>query len=160
VGGLLDGQSHVLGRDELALLDVEGKAGSRAGCNQIGLAAEEGRDLQAVDHLGDQLGLSGLVDIGRDRELGLALHALEDPKAFVQACPSLGAMAGAVRLVEGGLEDHGEPVGVRDLAQLTGHLEGRVLGLDHIETRDEHERRAIPEGNISDAHATLPRPAP
>ncbi len=69
-------------------------------------------------------------------------------------------MARAVRLVEGRLEDQRKAVAVRDLAQLTRHLERGVLGLDHVQARDEHERRAIPEGNLCDAHAALPRPAP
>ena len=46
---LLDGVAHVPGGDELALLDVDGAAGFAGGDEQVGLAAEEGGDLEDVD---------------------------------------------------------------------------------------------------------------
>ena len=48
-GDLGDDVLHVPGRQELALLDVDDLAGLRGGDQQVGLAAQEGRDLQDVD---------------------------------------------------------------------------------------------------------------
>ena len=55
---LLDRVAHVARRHELALLDVDGQAGRGAGHEQVGLPAQEGRHLQAVDDLRDRLGLA------------------------------------------------------------------------------------------------------
>ena len=44
--------AHVVGRQELALLHVDGAAGFGGGHEQVGLAAQERRDLQDVDDLG------------------------------------------------------------------------------------------------------------
>ena len=50
VADLLDGVTHVRRGDELAFFDVDGAAGVGGGDEEIGLAAEEGGDLeQEVD---------------------------------------------------------------------------------------------------------------
>ena len=64
-----DGVAHVLRGDELAFLYVDGAAGAGGGDEQVGLAAEEGGDLQDVDDLAGGGGLGGLVDIGEDGKL-------------------------------------------------------------------------------------------
>ena len=50
-GDLLGGVLDIVRRDELALLDIHDAAGAAGGDQQIGLAAEECRDLQNVDGL-------------------------------------------------------------------------------------------------------------
>ena len=57
---------------------------------QVGLAAEEGGDLEDVGHFGGRAGLRGLVDVGED---GVArrLEAGQDAQAFLQARPAVGA---------------------------------------------------------------------
>ena len=50
---------HVPGRQELALLDVDRRPVSAAATQQVGLPAEEGRDLQHVDRLGHRRALLG-----------------------------------------------------------------------------------------------------
>ena len=57
---------HVLGGDELALLDVHDFAGPAGRHEQIGLPAEECRNLQDVDCLGGQVRLPRLMDVGQD----------------------------------------------------------------------------------------------
>ena len=67
---LRDGAEHFLRGEELALLDVDGAVvglgGACDGEEEVGLAAEEGGDLEEVGDLGYGLGLSGLVDVRRD----------------------------------------------------------------------------------------------
>ena len=65
-----DGVAHILRGDELALLDVDGAAGAGGSDEQVGLAAEEGRDLQDIDDLSGSSGLRGLMDIGEDGNAG------------------------------------------------------------------------------------------
>ena len=71
---------HVPGREELPLLDVDRLAGRGRREQKIGLAAEEGRDLQDVDgfgdgrallrlmHVGDHGKAERLADLGKDRQ--------------------------------------------------------------------------------------------
>jgi hypothetical protein len=67
---LFDGILHVPRGDELALLDVDGAAGLACGDEQVGLAAEEGRNLQHVDGFGGDFAVAGLVDVGEDGKAG------------------------------------------------------------------------------------------
>ena len=59
-----DHMRHVPGREELALLHIDHLAGPRRGDEEIGLAAEEGRDLQHIDGLSDRGALLGLMHVG------------------------------------------------------------------------------------------------
>ena len=65
----------------------------------------------------------------------------------------------AIRLVEGGLEDHGQPVALGHARDRESAVDGGLLGLDHVESGDQDEARAVPHANVADAHGPLPRPA-
>ena len=65
--------AHVVGREELTLLDVDGAAGPRGGHDQVGLPAEERRNLEDVGDLGDRSGLGRLVNVGENRRRRSAL---------------------------------------------------------------------------------------
>jgi hypothetical protein len=57
---------HIVGRHELALLDIHDATGT-AGCQQkIGLAAQEGGDLKNIGHLRGCFRLRGLMNIGEN----------------------------------------------------------------------------------------------
>ena len=73
----------VVRRHELALLDVDDAAGAAGGQQQVGLAAEERRDLQDVGHLGGRLGLRRLVDVGEDGK-AFGLDAGQDAQSFAR----------------------------------------------------------------------------
>ena len=62
---LADDVRHVPRRQELALLDVDDLAGRRRRQQQIGLPAQERRDLQHVDRLRGLGALRGLVHVGQ-----------------------------------------------------------------------------------------------
>ena len=79
---LFDGVAHVPGGDELAFLDVDGAAGFAGGDEQIGLAAEEGGNLEDVDGFGGDFAVGGLVDVGEDGKAGVLGEAAEDARAF------------------------------------------------------------------------------
>ena len=59
---------HVPGGEELALLDVDRPAGLAGRQQQIGLAAQEGGDLQHVHRLGHGRALLGRVHVGQHRQ--------------------------------------------------------------------------------------------
>ena len=63
---------HVPRREELSFLDVHRPSGARRGEEKIGLAAEEGGDLQDVDGLGDARAMGALVHVGDHRQARLS----------------------------------------------------------------------------------------
>ena len=67
-GDLGDHIGHVPGRQELALLHLHDAPRLGGRNEEVGLAAQEGRDLQHVHHLGDTRALAGLVHVGDDRQ--------------------------------------------------------------------------------------------
>ena len=83
----LDAVVHVLGRDELAFLHVDGAAGFAGGDEQVGLTAEEGGNLEDVAGLGDGCAVRGLVDIGEDGKVRLFGDAAQDARAFSRPGP-------------------------------------------------------------------------
>jgi hypothetical protein len=62
--GLLHDLHHVLGREELALLDVHGLPAARHRLDEVGLADEERGGLQDVDHLRHRRDLVDGVHVG------------------------------------------------------------------------------------------------
>ncbi len=64
---LADYVRHVPWRKKLPFLHVDNRAGLAGGQQKIRLAAEEGWDLQYVDHFGHWSTLFGRVNIGQDR---------------------------------------------------------------------------------------------
>ena len=84
---------------------LTGFSGIAAGNEQVGLTAQERRDLQAVDDLADGFGLGGFMDIGQNRQTGFGADAVEDLQALFQPRPAKAVDAGAVGLVEAGLEN-------------------------------------------------------
>jgi hypothetical protein len=138
------------GRHELALLDVHHLARARGLQHQVGLAAEEGRDLEHVGHRRRLLHLLHLVYVGQDGHAETFAHAGQDLQAALHARPAVGADAGAVGLVVAGLEDERDAQLARDLHQASRHL-GRMGGaLDDAGAGDEEERLAATQAEPSE----------
>ena len=78
---------------------------ARGGDDQVGLAAEEGGDLQHVADLGRRLALRRLVHVGEHRQPGRLPDRGEDPQPLGEAGPAEARDRAAVGLVERGLED-------------------------------------------------------
>ena len=141
---LLDGVLHVVGREELALFDVDRLARSGRGQEQIGLPAEEGRDLEDVEDRGrGALDLRRLVDVGEDGNAELvALISARMSQALLQARAAERIDRRAVGLVEGGLEDERD---VRASAQTAssapGEGEGLAAAFDDARAGDQEKLR-------------------
>src|SRR5438105_7902246 len=136
---LVDDVLHVLGSEELALLDVDGAPGSRSSEEQVRLPAEEGGDLQHVDHLGGASALRRFVHVGEGRQAALLLGPGENAQPFFQAGTAEAPGAGAVGLVEAALEDGREPVLLGDRRDPAGGGHRRGLALDHARAGDEQK---------------------
>ena len=156
--GLLNGPLHVARRHELTLLDVHRTTRCRTGGEQVGLPTQERRDLQAVDDLGGELRLAGLVHVTDDGHTGLVLHAREDAQTLVETRAAIRMAARAVRLVVGCLEHDGHAVSL-------GHsLHGdrtrvSLERLDHVEAGDQNERSPVANDDVTDSHRPSPSSA-
>ena len=71
-------------REELAFLDVDDPAGACGGEDEIGLAAEEGGDLENIDGFAGDLRIRGRVDIGGDRDAQLRADRGEKGAPFLR----------------------------------------------------------------------------
>ncbi len=141
---------HVPGGEELPLLDVDGLARARRRQKQIGLAAEKGRDLQAV-HGGRDLGaLRRLMHVGDDGEPHALTDLGEDGERLFHAEPARTLRARAVRFVERGFVDEAEPEPLGHLGQRARRLEPMGAAFQQARTGDHGERQAIAEARISD----------
>ena len=105
---LADDVRHVPGRQELALLDVDDLAGRGGRQQQIGLPAQEGRDLQHVDRLRHLGALRGLVHVGQHGQAERGANLGEDRQRLRQPDAARGRARGAVGLVERGLVDEAD----------------------------------------------------
>lgn len=153
VANLFDGVAHVGGGNELTLLDVDGAAvllgGLGGGDEEIGLAAEEGGDLEDVDGLGDAGAVLGGMDVGEDGEAVGLRDGLEDAGAFLDAGAAEAVDGGSVGLVVAGLEDVGDVEVGGDALDGVGHGAGVLLGLDDAGAGDEEESAAA-YGDVAD----------
>ena len=111
---------HVPRGEELALLDVDRPTGAGGGDDEVGLATEEGGDLQDVDRLARRGALVDLVHIGEDRKPEPLTDFGEDRQGLGQAQSARGRGRGAVGLVEGGLVDEPDAKALGDLADHRG----------------------------------------
>ncbi len=124
---LLDAVAHVPGRDKLAFLDVDGAACAAGGDQQVGLAAEEGRNLKDIDSFGGNFAVGGLVDIGENRQAGIFGDAAEDSRSLYEAGAAKTPHTGAIGLVVAGFEDEGNLQVGGDA--LDGFSDGACVGL-------------------------------
>ena len=77
-----DNLFHVVRREKLPLLDVDGFAGCRDRLDEIGLAAQERWGLQHVDHRGGGRNFLDRVDVGQHRDADMAPDVGENAKTF------------------------------------------------------------------------------
>ena len=96
---------HVVRREELALLDVDGASAARRGQEEIGLAAKEGRDLEDVDDPRGGPDLRGVVNVGEDGTAKALFDSGENFQSLREAGAAKRFAAGPVGLVERRLED-------------------------------------------------------
>ena len=109
------------------------------GHQQIGLAAEEGGNLQHVHGLGGHLAVGRLMHVGQHRQAGVLGDAAQNARALDEARPAIALHAGAVGLVVAGLEDVGNAEVAGDALNGLGHRARVGLGLDDARAGDQEE---------------------
>ena len=121
-------------------LDVHDPAGLGGGDEEIGLPAQERRDLQHVDRLGDARALRGLVDIGEHRHADALADFGEDRQRPFEADAARTLAAGAVRLVERGLVDEPDAEMIGELLQALRHFKRMGAAFQRARPGDQCER--------------------
>ena len=106
---------------------------------EVGLAAEEGGNLQHVDILGGHRGLGLAVDVGHHGDIVFLADGAQDLEALAVADAGEGADAGAVGLAVAGFEGEGNLQAVGDGHQAFAHLEGVFVVLYHTRTGNQEE---------------------
>ena len=145
-----DDIGHVPGGEELPFLDVDRPAGRGGRDQQVGLPAQEGRDLQHVHDLGDLRALPGFVHVGEDRDRELVPDFGEDRQRLVKPEPARACGAGAVRLVERCLVNEADPDPLGDLLQRRCHLQGVSAAFELARPGDQRDRQRIAEAHGTD----------
>jgi len=148
---------HVPRGEELAFLDVDRASGSPGGLQKIGLAAEEGGNLEHVCHLRYRSGLFRLVNVGQHRHTEARLDACKHGKPRLYPRPARRALGRAISLVEGGFENEAHPLGPANLQDRFGNGERMVEPLKLARPRDQHQRRVVPERDSADVQPALSR---
>ena len=93
------------------------------GDQQVGLAAQEGGDLQHVDRLRGERALRGLVHVGSTGRPSVSRISAKIGSAASSPMPRALVAGSAVGLVEGGLEDEADVAPGRDLLQRARHFQ-------------------------------------
>ncbi len=127
------------------LLDVDGLARGRRGAEEVGLPAQEGRDLDHVKDAGGGFDLRRLMDVGQDGDAERILDLGQDGQAFGRAGSAEGPPRGAVGLVVGGLEDERQSEAGGDVPEAAGQAEGVGARLDDARPGDQEEPAGRPE---------------
>ena len=122
---------------------------------EIGLAAEKGRDLQQIDGLGDGGAVLGRMHVGGDGKAGALSDLGEDGKRLFEPEPAGARGAGAVRLVERALVDEAELEPASDLLERLRRLQCMRAAFQHARSCNQRERRVLREASRADLEPCL-----
>ncbi len=141
---------HVPRRQKLALLDVHDASSLCRSDQQIGLTAEERRNLQDINH-GSNFGtLLFRMDIGQHWKTELFLEIGEDFHCLFETDTALGLQGGTIGLVEARLVDQANPELVGHFLETASHIESVFTRFHLARACDQSKRRAVGESNVSD----------
>ena len=150
IGRLCGDLLHLVWREELALLEVYDLTGARGGGDEVGLAAEEGRNLQHVYHARCLFRLLLCMNIGDNGHADLVPYRRQDAKPGIKARAAPGLGGGAVGLVEARLEHVGDAKRGATALERPGNLQAKRPGLDDARPGEQEKLsrfiQRFPEG--------------
>ena len=114
---------------------------------QVGLAAQERRNLQHVDDLGHGRALARFMHVGQHGQAGPLADFGKDGQGGFEPHATLAARAGPVGLVEGGLEDDADAKRGRYFLEGKCHFERVVAALHLAGARDQRQRLGVAEAD-------------
>ena len=127
----------------MAFLDVDRPTGRPGGQQQVGLTAQEGRDLQDVDGGGHRGTVLRRMDIGQHRQTQGLADLGKDRQRRLQANAAGGAILGAVGFVERRLENEANARGLAQALERRGNLKGMFAAFHLAGAGDQHQRPVI-----------------
>ncbi len=136
---------HVLRGEKLPLFDLDDRSRPREGCHEVGLAAQEGGQLQDVADLRRGGRLVRLVDIGQDRNPETLPHFGQESQSLFQSGAAIGVDRRPVRLVERPLENIRNAKAAGDIDHVPGDLHRQVAGFKHVDPGNQNERSVVGE---------------
>lgn len=158
-GGFADRSDHFGWREELAFFDVKCSVVCFAcpgrGDDEVGLSAEECRDLDQIDDGGDRVGLFGGVDVGGDGDAELLFDGCEMLKPLLDPDASFRGDRRAVGLVEAGFEDVGEPERFAHGFAVLAHNESEFERFERARPGDDGEGLIWGYGMVGDGAGSV-----
>ncbi len=139
---------HIPGGQKLPLFHVYRLAGAARGQEEIGLPAEERRDLEDIQNRRGRLDLPRLMDIGENRNLKVGFDPLQDRQAVGEPRSPKRGEGAAVGLVEGSLEDERHLVLPGQFPKMGGNGKGGIFIFDHAGACNEQEGGIFPDGHL------------
>src|SRR5690606_38602872 len=97
-------KTHIFRCHKLTPFYIDGLTTLPCRKQQVGLAAQKGRNLQYIYYSSHLFHLIGLMNIGQYRHLQFLLYPLQYSQRFVHAYASKRTSRGSIGLVEGGFE--------------------------------------------------------
>ena len=151
-GDLRHHVAHVPRREELALLHVDRLIGRCRRQQQVGLAAEERRNLKHVHGLRHRRALLRQMHVGQHRAAVGVPHRRQDGESLVHADAAWAAGGGAVGLVEGALVDERHTASRRHRDERLRDPERVISSFDRTGAGDERKRQRVPHLEGADRH--------
>jgi len=136
---LIDGELHRWSAEELSFLYVDDLSGLRGCDEQVGLAAEKGRDLEDIDAFCGGCGFVVGVDVGGSGYLVGNAYFLYEVQAAVVADAGEGARAGAVGFAVRGLKYIWDTEVAADVGYPVRHFHNELFAFDDAGAGDEEE---------------------
>ena len=96
---------HIPRRDELAFLDIHRPLAHGGGDDQIGLAAEESRNLQHIRDFRNLGDVRGFVHVGEHRNVDFIFDFFENAQSFDQTRSAKAAHRSPIGLIVGSFKD-------------------------------------------------------
>ena len=146
--------SHVLRREELSLFHIHHLSRRSRSPQQIGLSAQEGGNLQNIDHLRHPLAMPTLVHIGHGEDPFFA----QGGKYFergLESHSSLRCQRCSVRLVERSFVDPRQVSRVANLCDRLASFQCVRVAFHRARTCEQDEGTVVGEDDFSRAAASL-----
>ena len=125
------------------------------GVDEIGLAAEEGRRLQHIDHRRHRRNLVDAMDVGQYRHANLALHFGENAQSFIEAQAADRFSGAAVGLVVGGLENVRNSQSTADFLHVRRDIDAQLFRFGRTGAGDQEKRLVKTSLESAELHLLL-----
>ena len=139
---------HIFRRHELAFLHVHRLACHGSAIHKVCLPAEEGRNLQHIQHFGCRRQLGNVMDIGEHRYLQFFFDVRQDFQSFFKARSPEGMVGRTVCFVIGRFENVLHTKAVADFLDFPSDHQGSVVSFNNAGAGDEEKFFPI-QGKVS-----------